>query len=202
MYYLKQLGAGYPDEWTNPWFNRQRDFYDLDALCDFVRRHITDGHIGMRISFGELKSVCSVHSIKAKAFIDKCLPNAKYIYFTRNNLRQAVEALYYEQIQQFMGEPKVYPKYDIEKRLTDLAVEESSWEILFEKYQIEPIRVSCEDLVFNPEATCKKVLRCLDIDYPKGIRLIDRKKDALTNHEGVEAWYNETLKRYLKIMGV
>ena len=81
MYYLKQLGAGYPDEWTNPWFNRQRDFYDLDELCKFVRRHLTDGHIGMRISFGELKSVCSVHSIKAKAFFDKALPDAKLIYF-------------------------------------------------------------------------------------------------------------------------
>ena len=57
-------------------------------------------------------------------------------------------------MQLFMGEPKVFPKYDIEKRLTDLAVEETSWELLFEEYQIEPMRLSCEDLIDDPEATC------------------------------------------------
>ena len=202
MIYLKQLGAGYPDVWCNSWFNRQRDFYDLDELCKFIQSRKTDGHVGLRTTWSGIQAVCNTHNLKIKKFFDKALPNAKYIYFTRDNLRQTTETLFYEYTQMFDGTSNIIPGKDIEKSLVDFAIEESCWEIFFEKNNISPLHIKCEDLIVNKEKALRKVLDFLDIEYPNGISITDKSKDAMTNHEEVQRWYDTTMKRYLKVMGV
>lgn len=206
MGYLKQLGAGFPDEWLNPWFNSQRDFFDLDALCQFIQKRNVDGFCGMRTTFTGVTTACRVHKITLKQLVDKALPDAKYIYFTRDNLRQITESLYYENIQRFDDVPKVIPSKDIEAALVEYAISESCWEIYFQKYNITPLRITYEDLADARDMTLLKVLSFLGLDYPEGIQLVEkggmRVKDGLTNNEEVDVWYTATMRRYLNLLGV
>lgn len=200
MFYLKQLGAGFPEVWTNPWFNRERDFSDFQALCAFIQSREVDGHCAMRMTWQALLEVCKTHNVKAKAFFDRCLPNAKYIYFTRDNLCQAVESIYYQCIQTLDAPPDFLPRKDIESMLIDYATDETCWELFFSKYQIQPLRVSCEALIEDQEATCRRILEFLGIRYPEGRQLRDRSTDMLMNHQEVEAWYTRMLRRYVEVI--
>lgn len=200
MFYLKQLDAGYPDEYLNEWFNRKRDIYDLDDVCRFIQKRNNDGFGAMRTTFTGLMRICNIHKITIKQLFDKALPNAKYIYFTRNNLRQIVESLYYEQVQMFDDLPRVLPRKDIEKTLIHYATEETCWELFFEKYNIDPLRITCENLVKHRDYTLKEVCSFIGKTYPENINLRDRTNDALTNHDQVESWYQETMKRYINLL--
>lgn len=198
--YLKQLGAGFPDAWTNPWFNRERDFYNLDALCTYIQNRATDGHCGLRMHWDALKKVCKTHNITAKAFFDKCLPEARFIYFTRNNLHQVTETIYYEHTQLFDEPFDFAPIKDIQKRLITLAKQQASWETLFSRYNITPCRVSCEALIEDTEKTCRRVLEFLEIEYPDNIQLIDYTHDALVNHPDILKWCDSVIKNYLELI--
>ena len=199
MTYMKQLGSGYPDEWTNSWFNKHRDHKDLNEVIKHIHKRKTDGHISLRITWSGLLKICRQHNIKSKEFFDKAVPDAKYILFTRDELSQSVESLYYKISQSFSDSLDIVPHVDIDKHMTDLAIDLTCWEIFFDTHNIKPHRVRCEDLLKDREGTCQKVLEFLGIPYTHNA-LEDRSKDMDLNHSDIQRWYNQSISRYLNVM--
>ena len=199
MKYLKQLGAGFPEEWTNSWFAKRRNIKDYKALVKYIQSRDVDGHTALRITWVGLLRLCTIHNIKAKPFFDDCLPDAKFIYFTRDELAQVTESIYYQVTAEFsdsVDTSKIVPSGQIDEHLTELATQATCWELFFQRNEITPHRVKAEDLFIDAEGTCKQVLEFLEIPY-NGQELEKRNRDLQTNHEEVEHWYNQTIQRFL-----
>lgn len=200
MRYLKQLGAGYADAWLNPWFDALRDADNPEAHYTFIKSRETDGHCGIRVTWGALSNFCKKNNIKTKAFFDTILPDAKFIYFTRDVLRQVVEAVFYESVNMFDDPLTTVPIQNIHSMLKEYAIAMTAWELFFEKYDIQPCRIQCEDLIDNKESTCKHVMESLGIPYPSDITLRDRTRDALYQNKEVDKWYNRVIKKQRELI--
>ena len=201
MHFLKQLGAGLPDEWTNPWFYSQFEAGNFDALCRFIQSREIDGHTGLRMTWKGLIRVCYIYDCKAKPFFDAALPGAKFIYFERDNLAQTVESVYYEQLQMFDDVPSYVPAKRIEEMLVECALDGSSWEMFFAENNIKPYRLTYEQLIADRNSACLGVLRFLAIRPPEQLFLQDYKTyDNLNDVEDIGLWYNEFMKRYERII--
>lgn len=198
--YLKQVNAGYADVWLNSWFNALRDYYDLDALCRFIRNKSHDGRCALRLTWDMLRNVCHTHNISAKTFFEKSVPDAQFIYFTRNNLSQTTETLYYKHTQMFDDPPDFIPFKDIEKSIISYAKDESSWESLFDTYSITPYRITYEELLADTPLVLKNILNFLDTPYPDDIELVDLSKDALVGSSEVKNWYDRKIRRFIDRM--
>ena len=201
MSYLKQLGAGFPDEWTNPWFYSKFEAGDFDALCRFVGSRDVDGFTGLRVTWRGMMQLCRIYDVKASEFFDKALPDAKFIYFERDNLAQALESVYYEQMQMFDDVPSYLPSQRIEEMLVEYAVDGSAWEMFFSEYGVDPLRMMYEDLLKNRNMECNRVLQLLGLPVSDEKFLSNYKTfDGVTDVEEVNEWYKRFMNRYEKII--
>lgn len=201
MRYLKQLGAGLADVWTNPWFYSEFEVGNFEALCKFVGSRNVDGHVGLRMTWKGLVQVCRMYQTEAMPFFHTALPDAKFIYFERDNLAQVVESIYYEQVQMFDDVPTFLPHKAIETALIECAEEGTSWEMFFSRHGIQPYRLTYEDLISDRNSVCLDVLKFLGIPPPKSITLHEKKNpNDLTLNPAVRDWYNGFMQRYIDII--
>jgi LPS sulfotransferase NodH len=124
----------------------------------------------------------STHAVKGawgvKAFIQSTIPlflvgefpdhihSWRFVYLTRDNIvQQAISHVIAELTQSWSSweQPKRelsaddYSYDQIERAIWSTRLSQTSWETFFRTYQIEPLRISFERIVADPEATAAEV---------------------------------------------
>jgi LPS sulfotransferase NodH len=130
--------------------------------------------------------------------LSEIFPDLHYIWITRRHkVRQAVS---WEKALQTGAwahgmTPAREPEYNfaaIDRRLDEIALQESGWQELFHDHAITPLTVVYEDLEAHYEETAERILDVLRIPHPAPLAVGERvlRKQA---DEGSKAW----VRRYL-----
>lgn len=195
-------------EWNEPiWYAEWKVATYEDYVARAVRQAMTpNGVCGVKLMIGYLGQFLTKlretprfagRSLRAAEVLGEVFPNLRYIWITRRHkVRQAVS--WEKAIQTgawahgMPARPSEYSFASLDRRVAEIALQESGWQAFFADHAITPLTVVYEDLEARYEPTARWILDELGIAHATplalGERVLQRQAD-----EGSEAW----VRRYL-----
>ena len=196
LIYKTQL-AGNPEEW----FNQENldgilALYPCGSLQDYLKcikvaQSTSNNVFGLEASFFQLKPVLETMSLE-QIFC----PNFKSIYLTRNDfikqgisLYKAVTSTYYHANQDIKEVKNVdYDSSKIKYWILHILHQEFFWEKLFKKNRLQPLRITYEKLVENPELCVKDILSHIGVKQATINVPVQTEHKKISNHKSKEMY--------------
>ena len=196
--YLREIGCGKPDEFFEvARFVILRDTLRATELREFIETHRHNGIFGMRLVWSHVSAMYHRLGIGIHAFVKTFLPEAKFIFVTRDPFRQAIESAI-EACSQ--PDPEAPPLKWIEGRVAQIITGYQAWEDYFQCYGIHPHRIRAEDYAEDP-MHMRTVADFLGYDSAGEVLTENRFDDDLTTHPLVGVWYRKCLHTYISMIG-
>lgn len=173
---LKVVGCGNPNDYFLP--DRWPEFYagGIEGIRPFLESKRVNGFLGVRAPWGgHIGEMCAFLKITFTEFIERYMPDPKFVYVTRDPLRQALELRYieYDQSPDY-DDPVAAIRADKENvyiRQAQVLRAHQAWQTFFEMKEIEPYRMSTYDLIASPEIIVPAVCEFLGYELPTDAHL-------------------------------
>ena len=201
-YSLNIVGCGKP----NDYFLAERwDTYKngINGLGDFLESKRVNGFLGIRTVWQHIRDMHKFTGLKLKEFMDTYMLDAKFIFVTRDPLRQTLEGMYiyYERHPDYKVPDALFiEKEKVETRLSRIIYGYAAWELFFETHNIEPYRLRVDDLVAAPEIIVPSVCQFLEYELPKNARLTEGFKDRYSTLPVIEELYDIYMKDSIRFI--
>jgi len=184
--------AGAPGEFFDAaMMKRFRERWGAESFEDYLgalraRKTGPNGVFGFKAHFFQLEAVFPDRAL------EKAFPGLRYVHISRGDrLRQAISWARALQTHRWASEhevraqhPEVFRRRQIDNLIAGIEERERRWEALFTELEVEPLRVTYEQLVAAPEPTVASVLDHIGIEdaaaVPVGPPTLRRQSDELT----------------------
>lgn len=207
---LKKTGLlGTPEEFINPRGVMQsylKQYPALDTLqyFDLLRRDQVspNGVFGMKTSFPDFEPLLD------QGIVAKLLSPVKFIYLTRQDvILQAISAyvarrsgrwhnIKNQSNGQSVFQDIEYEETEILKLVDKFILERLKWEKFFTLYSIEPLRITYESVVKNPNNNVKNI--CAFMDEEINIKIdLGMSETSKVGGEINQTWANRIRARYV-----
>ena len=179
--YLRQLTIGMPDEFYE---QLRFDLYQKETeteVREFLENRRVNGTFGMRMVWSHIHCMHQTLGLTLKEFVDTYIPNPKYIFMTRDPIKQAVESVMYgirKNDKPF--ELKHFDFDDALKRMARIVIGNVAWSVFFEKHKIIFIKVDANELEVDPVTVLSNLLVEMDIPVDN-VSVKNHFKDSLMN---------------------
>lgn len=185
--YLKQLGLSYPQAIAGDRIMKS-DQHSIVGLKANIEARRKNGYCGVKVAWGNInwieknieKDIC-VYSL-----LYDMLKDPRFIYLYRQDtVPQAISIVKHAKTGSFHISNESYqeryrekelklveqptPAQQIITQISELWKQKEAWELFFERYKIQPLRIDFEDIIANP----KEVLSDISLFLGKHISLAD-----------------------------
>lgn len=165
---LRSLNVGAPDEFYEHARFDLHTLSDAESVRDYLEAQRVDGILGMKMVWSHVRKMHQSLGLALGEFVETYLPEAKFLYVTRDPFKQGIESTIYTMHQQ--GVPlrrSHFCKETAQRRIVRVIIGMQAWEIFFEKYGVSPVRVDAEALQEMPQAVMQFVLDALGVERDK-----------------------------------
>ena len=165
---LEAAEAGVPAEYLNPLVRRElADRWGRLALPDYLERvratRTVSGHFGLKVHFNHFEPM------RTNQTTLDWIGDATWISLTRlDQISQAVSLDLARRTGRWWAGPRrrlaVYDAAAVTNRFDEIRSQEVGWERFYLDHQIEPLRITTENLFERPHETIGAVLQALGMD--------------------------------------
>lgn len=197
--YLRKLGCGAPDEFYEQARFHLHTIAEPEGIKEYIEERRVNGIFGMKMVWSHVRKMNEVLRLKLKPFIDTYVPSPRYIFVTRDPIKQGIESVMYGMRKAGVAE-KVdhFDKGAAWTRIQRAITGNHAWEFFFQKYGIRPIRVDSDTLEKDPNPVIEEIIKKLGVDIE--MRHLDNSfRDSLMNPFR-DKMYERFLRRYDLLM--
>lgn len=171
---LVSLGCARPTEYfqypyeSNLFFMDYRGLSEIDQLCKLISSHMNAGIFGSKMTHdhrAHLDGILS-HHIMDYHSLDDVLPDHKWVFMQRNNvIDQAISLHVAESSKQwhvssndqyFEHKSVPYNFFSILSKVMILSTANVNWDAYFSNFNIQPHRISYEQLILDPDTVLQR----------------------------------------------
>lgn len=199
---------GIPDEYINPrgvaqMYLQKYPAKDIFQYFDLLRRNqVTNDVFGMKTSFYD------INFLLERGIVGELLSPVKFIYMTRHNvIQQAISSyrarnsnmwhIYKNQSISFEQPVIEYNELEILSHVESRLKERLQWENFFTLYSINPLRITYEDVLENPQKVLQKIAHFVigeDIIIDIDLTMADTEK--ITPLDVSQVWADKLQARF------
>ncbi len=172
--------------------------FDLEYYIELLKTYRTsaNGYFGFKVHWGQLKW------LKRDCALDKQFPGLKFIYLTRkDNVAQAVsvsKAAYSKQWYSYQDAPEslTYDEKHIAFCLKTIRKSNARWQEWFEELELNPIHLTFEDLLSDPQYEMERVAQHLKIENRKIVTNLETMKIKSQSDSINRLWIEKFLESH------
>lgn len=181
----------------------------IKNLSQVYGTDISEG-AGIKLAWGDINKI-EDEDFSLSRYMDS-LGEVRYIYLTRNNhVEQSISMIKHlqcdrkhitsetelEEYREWENQLESIPLEDFNENLYQNIRQDIVWEQYFSTYNIEPLRITFEELISGKAETTRKVYKFIQDKTPPAIELVDNYQRVRSHVD--KRWYAEALRSWTRL---